>query len=172
MDLNNSAKRRAAFREIARAIVRTDRERRKFGLTVDTGGVVARALEKAFQAGVGMKHAQLHRGSTDTRPTEWLEIPPRPRVALWSICLWSLGTETPSRPEVVAHFVLRNHRWVLQVDGQEISETSTYGDRTVKPLLRLGLLTATGPNLDSLRLTNLARRIWREAVAANPMLAP
>lgn len=172
MDLNNPAKRRAAFREIARAIVRTDRERRKFGLTVDTGGAVARALERAFQAGMAMKHAHAHRGHTDTRPTEWLDIPPRPRIALWSICLWSLGTETPSSPEATAHFVFRNRQWAIHVDSREISEERGYGDRTVKPLVKLGLLAATGPNLDCLGLTDLARRIWRDAVAANPSLLP
>lgn len=44
--------RRSVFKEVARNIVKTDRERRKYRLSTDTGGAIYRAMEWAFRAGV------------------------------------------------------------------------------------------------------------------------
>ena len=48
----SAVQRKAAFTSVGRDILKTDRERRKYGLSVDTGGAIRRALEWAFKAGV------------------------------------------------------------------------------------------------------------------------
>lgn len=45
-------RRKARFREIARGIVAKDRSDRKYGLTIDTTGAIAQALERAYRDGV------------------------------------------------------------------------------------------------------------------------
>lgn len=45
-------RRKAEFREIARDILFKDREARKFRLKVDTGGAIARAMERVYQTGI------------------------------------------------------------------------------------------------------------------------
>ena len=44
--------RKALFREIAREIVAKDRYNRKYGLSVDTAGAIANALERAYREGI------------------------------------------------------------------------------------------------------------------------
>jgi len=41
----------AGHREIARAILTKDRSHRKLGLTVDTAGAIARAIDRAYRQG-------------------------------------------------------------------------------------------------------------------------
>jgi len=43
--------RKARFREIAREIVAKDRYNRKYGLSADTAGALANALERAYREG-------------------------------------------------------------------------------------------------------------------------
>lgn len=45
--------RKSVFKEVARNIVKTDRERRKCRLSTDTGGAIYRAMEWASRAGAG-----------------------------------------------------------------------------------------------------------------------
>lgn len=178
MSLADPTARRLMFRETARHIVRTDRERRKYGLTVDTAGAIARALEQAFKAGAKLGDTALEprdgSKSGGKQPQQWLELPPRPRAALWTICLWSLGSGTPPIPECPISIRLQSNRWAIKVDTGSDREplTSDYGDRTIKPLIKLGLLEAIGDQTTSLRLTNLARTIWRRAVVKDRMFVP
>jgi hypothetical protein len=87
--------RKARFRELARDIAAKDRHNRRYGLAVDTAGAIARALERAYRE--GFEEAQTERRAA--RPStadsegalEWALIPPRPRAAFWSICLFILG---------------------------------------------------------------------------------
>lgn len=86
MSLADPTARRTMFRETAQDIVRTDRERRKYGVTVDTAGAIARALEQAFKAGAKAGDAAIEpRGGSESggrQPQAWLELPPRSRAAL------------------------------------------------------------------------------------------
>lgn len=178
MSFGDLTARRSMFREVARHIVKTDRESRKYGVTVDTAGAIARALEQAFKAGAKAGVAALEpRGSSNSRarqPQEWLELPPRPRAALWTICLWSLGSDTPPTSELPVSIRRQSNRWAINVETGPGHDplTTDYGDRTIRPLVKLDLLEVTDEQGRSLRLTDLARRIWQRAVAKNPMLLP
>src|SRR4051812_12768297 len=142
------AYRKVRFREMAREIVAKDRHDRRYGQTVDTAGAIARALERVYRQ--GFEDAQADHPTAklkvvpDAGPFEWAMIPPRPRTAFWSICLFCLGRG--DRPDDGGY------------RGPEITERGTpgwrlvafsdrdikiIGENTLKPLLRLGLLALT-----------------------------
>jgi hypothetical protein len=86
--------RKANFREEARGIVAKDRYDRKYGHAVDTAGAIARALERAYKQGFADAqddHVRPTREVSDGGPLEWVLIPPRPRNAFWSCCLFMFG---------------------------------------------------------------------------------
>ena len=87
--------RKARFREAAREIVAKDRHDRKYGFPVDTAGAVARAMERAYRQGfVDAQGEQSMLAADDVQsgePIDWALIPPRPRTAFWTICLFILG---------------------------------------------------------------------------------
>lgn len=89
--------RKIRFREAARDIVAKDRYDRKYGMAVDTAGAIARALEKAYLQGFVdaqlpvPEAAPVGAASDPTGPLDWVMIPPRPRSAFWTICLFTLG---------------------------------------------------------------------------------
>lgn len=93
------AVRSARFREIAREILWKDRDHRKYGRAVDTGGAIARALERAYREGFAAAFGTESESDAMTLAAappgvvEWGLIPPRPRTAFWSICLYVLGRE-------------------------------------------------------------------------------
>ncbi|WP_287235984.1 hypothetical protein [Mesorhizobium sp.] len=93
--------RKARFRKMARDIVAKDRHDRKYGMAVDTAGAIARALEKAYRQGfednrVG-RPSQSQEPAAQDGPLDWALIPPRPRNAFWSICLFTLGMASRHR---------------------------------------------------------------------------
>ena len=94
--LRPDPRRKARFREIARGIVAKDRYNRKYGIAVDTAGAIAQALERAYRDGVRDDPAAAVQApeQDDAGPLEWALIPPRPRDAFWSICLYTLGRDT------------------------------------------------------------------------------
>ena len=105
--------RTAAFREAARTIVFKDRDDRRAGLSVDTAGAIARALERAYVQGFTDAHAPASptlalpetaaaAAGDAVGPVEWVLIPPRPRDAFWTICLSALGRDTAAMPEGAA----------------------------------------------------------------------
>src|SRR5208283_5951357 len=86
--------RKANFREEARGIVAKDRYDRKYGHAVDTAGAIARALERAYKQGFADAqddHVRPTPEVSDGGPLEWVLIPPRPRNAFWSCCLFMFG---------------------------------------------------------------------------------
>jgi hypothetical protein len=88
--------RKARFREAARDIVAKDRYDRKYGRAVDTGGAIARALERAYRQGFEEARSEQpakREVALDDDAVEWALIPPRPRSAFWTICLFALGQE-------------------------------------------------------------------------------
>ena len=143
--------RTAAFREAARDIVHKDRYDRRAGMSVDTAGAIARALERAYVQ--GFLDAQEPPSATvgsppvattaeSDKPIEWILIPPRPRDAFWTICLFALGRETPITEKASGHLVVvqtpsgRPGWKLVSRDGLE----KPFGHATILPLLRLGLL--------------------------------
>lgn len=144
--------RAAAFREAARAIVGKDRYDRRAGLTVDTAGVIARALERAYAQGYADAQASApsylaaDAGAADNTgggPVEWVLIPPRPRAAFWSICLFILGRDAAAEPDGVGHLhptMTPSGRPGWQLVTRHGREDKLLGHVTLLPLVRLGLL--------------------------------
>lgn len=163
--------RKAEFRERARDIVQTDREKRKWGMPVDTAGAIARAMEKAYQRG----RKEEREGEPEYEPTddsyiEWLLIPPRPRMAFWSICLNLLGQEPQFRTpeggiELMRDSRNRRYRWVLMSNWDEegpYTQHNMWGPKTIKPLIARGLLAETDETRAVLTEKGIAS--WREAL--------
>jgi hypothetical protein len=167
--------RTAAFRETARDIVHKDRYDRRAGISVDTAGAIARALERAYVQGF-IDAQQPSTAATDDVPAadrassgqsvEWILIPPRPRDAFWTICLFSLGRETPVTEDASGHLVAvqtpsGRPGWLLvSRDGLE----KPFGHATILPLIRLGLLDPEYEPDRRLVISALGRATWQRFV--------
>lgn len=156
-------RRKARFREIARAIVAKDRSDRKYGFTVDTAGAVAQALERAYRDGVrdGPAAPVAVSEQSDTGPVEWALIPPRPRDAFWSICLSILGGDaSQSREGHLAPAITERGTpgWAIVTACH--APDRVIGDRSVVPLVRLGLLEQSSDTPERLFLTGRGQETW------------
>lgn len=156
-------RRKARFREIARGIVAKDRYNRKYGLAVDTAGAIARALERAWRDGVGADPTNPRSAveQPGTGPMEWVLIPPRPRTAFWSICLFTLGRGT--EPALGGHLALTMTErgmagWELVVPGRAIDKA--IGDKAIAPLLRLFLLEPMPDEPKCLVVSECGKKTW------------
>jgi hypothetical protein len=138
--------RKASFREEARGIVAKDRYDRKYGHAVDTAGAIARALERAYKQGFADAqddHVQRAPEVSDEGPLEWTLIPPRPRSAFWSCCLFVFGRHGDQprgghlEPDITERGTVG---WRLVVAG--FAPDKVIGASSIKPLIRLGLLEA------------------------------
>lgn len=165
--------RTAAFREAARAIVFKDRGDRRSGLAVDTAGAIARAMERAYAEGYAdtqrstpVKEGSLARPGSDTaradQPIDWVLIPPRPRQAFWTICLFILGREPVAG--IAAAGCLVTAETERGTPGWRLTECNgfekPFGHSTILPLLRLGLLAATHGPTPCLVLSVLGHATW------------
>lgn len=148
--------RTAAFREAARAIVFKDRGDRRAGLSVDTAGAIARTLERAYAQGFADAQAPTPppeaapsadaAGAGATGPVEWVLIPPRPRDAFWTICLFVLGRDPAAMLDGTGHLypaMTPSGRPGWQLVTHTDREDKPFGQTTLLPLVRLGLLDAT-----------------------------
>ncbi len=167
-EMADPALRKAAFREIARLIVWEDRHKRKYGQKVDMAGNISRALEQAFRT--GLQTAQQRQKISETpRQLEWLEIPPRPRGALWAICTTLIGRSPREEQQgclVAAINPRRPHLavWRLEINGPHQSAIDrTYGDATIRPLIRRDLLTP-GKADGTFEISALARTLWAKYI--------
>ena len=158
--------RKARFREAARAIVAKDRHDRKYGFPVDTAGAVARAMERAYREGFADAQGELPMPSPgDAQPDEaidWALIPPRPRSTFWTICLFILGKG--ERTEGAGHLVPAptergTQGWRLICVGGTL-EHKSFGDRTIAPLVRLGLLELADRGPERLLISVRGRATW------------
>lgn len=170
------AKRAAEFRERARQIVRKDRGDRKLGLTVDTAGAIARALADAYARGF----AEASSGSavfSSKLPSEdqadiveWMLIPPRPRSAFWTACLFILGDDDEAGPRDAANTLgyLATATTARTTPGWQVVGRQGYvhhwviADRSVRPMVRLGLIEAHGTAPNRLVITAKGEGTWRE----------
>ncbi len=162
----NDPRRKARFREIARGIVAKDRYNRKYGIAVDTAGAIAQALERAWREGVsGVGYDPVIPlptvGHPDTEAMEWALIPPRPRAAFWSICLATLprGDEQARDGHLTPAITERGTAgWELVVPGRAIDKA--IGDKTIAPLLRLGLIEPAQNNTACLVVSRRGKETW------------
>jgi len=164
--------RSATFRDAGRDIVRKDRDERKAGRSVDTAGAIARALERAYR--LGFDDAQ---HGTPVRmvpppgaPMAWDLIPRRPRSAFYGLCLRTLSLG--SRPETSARLVPATTErrgtpgWRLVVGDTPEGHGSVHAERTIRILVRHGLLETAGDGSGHLVLSARGRATWWVAVEA------
>lgn len=158
--------RKIRFREAARDIVAKDRYDRKYGRAVDTAGAIARAMERAYRQGFG--DAQSERPAPPSKPLaveaalEWVLIPPRPRSAFWTVCRFALGRQ--GEPECGGHLVLMitergTQGWQLFLSNGDSRDA--FGERTIAPLARLGLLEPAREGLERLLISDRGKATWQ-----------
>jgi hypothetical protein len=163
--------RKIRFREAAREIVAKDRYNRKYGYAVDTAGAIARAMERAYRQGFADAHSKAPAplgtvAETTDGAIEWALIPPRPRTAFWSICLFALGRE--GRPATGARLIPAmtdrgTPGWRLVVPDRPDWDKQI-GEKTVTPLVRLGLLETADGEPRQLRLSVCGKATWQRFV--------
>lgn len=159
--------RKARFREEARGIVYKDRYDRRYRRSVDTAGAIARALERAWREGFAAAQRDNAIPSTSTTaddgPIAWHLIPPRPRTAFWTICLWFIGKNSThiDRGSMLIPGVTPRGTpgWTL-VRDPACTDHDTIADRTIQPLIRLGLLEMSPAAERRLLVTPRGRRTW------------
>ena len=158
--------RKARFREAAREIVAKDRHDRKYGFPVDTAGAVARAMERAYRQGFADAQDEPPMPVVgDVQPGEainWALIPPRPRSAFWTICLFVLGKG--ERTQGAGHLVPAttgrgSAGWRLILPSGNF-EKDPLGERTIVPLVRLGLLELADEGPERLLVSACGRATW------------
>ncbi len=158
--------RKARFREAAREIVAKDRYNRKYGFAVDTAGAVASAMERAYRQGFADAQGEPAMPAvSDVQPAEaidWASIPPRPRTAFWTICLFILGKG--ERTDGTGHLVPATTErgaagWRLILPSGNF-EKKPLGERTIVPLVRLSLLELAGDAPERLLVSACGRATW------------
>ncbi len=156
--------RKANFREEARGIVAKDRYDRKYGHAVDTAGAIARALERAYKQGFADAQGDHVRPTpelSDGGPLEWVLIPPRPRNAFWSCCLFMFGRHGDQprggylEPDITERGTIG---WRLVVAG--IEPDKAIGASSIQPLVRLGLLEGDPAEPHRLTVSARGRSTW------------
>lgn len=156
--------RKAKFREEARDIVAKDRHDRKYGRVVDTAGAIARALERAYKQGFADaqdRHATAPPATPADGPLEWGLIPPRPRAAFWSCCLFIFGRrgDQPRRGCLEREITERGTAgWRLAVAG--FGRDKVMGAKTIQPLIKLGLLETDPAAPQCLVVSDRGRLTW------------
>jgi hypothetical protein len=158
--------RKVRFREAAREIVAKDRHDRNYGFAVDTAGAVARALERAYREGFAdAQSGPPVQSAGEARPEEaldWALIPPRPRSAFWTICLFILGKG--ERTDGAGHLAPATTErgtagWRLILPGRSF-EKKPFGEMTLLPLIRLGLLELADASPERLLVSARGRATW------------
>jgi hypothetical protein len=163
--------RKIRYREAAREIVAKDRYDRKNGFAVDTAGAIARALERAYRQGLedarSDRPVQVPKFDDADGPVEWVLIPPRPRSAFWSICLFVLGKDgQPKHSGYLVPTITERGTpgWQLIVPAG-YSDKNPIGERTIMPLIRLGLLELAAGQPERLLISDRGAATWRRFLA-------
>ena len=156
--------RKARFREEARGIVFKDRDHRKYGPAVDTAGAIARALERAYREGFAAADGPAPKASVQLQPDgplDWALIPPRPRSAFWSCCLFTFGRRGDKlrvghlEPAVTER---GTRGWRLVLDNLDLRQV--IGAKSIAPLVRLGLLEPDPAAPEHLIVSARGRATW------------
>jgi hypothetical protein len=184
LHLRDSALRKAEFRERASEIVAKDRDSRRFGRSVDTGGAIARALEQAYRLGVAhaaAPHAEapqhsLSQAAPDA-PVAWHTIPSRSRSIFdriarfeWIVVLTPNADPWAAQPD----------RWSCYWDWGEnhgradrIELADSFSVTTLAPIVRLGLMEVRMfEGKTFLDVTAKGKATWRAAVEAGHVHRP
>ena len=104
----------------------------------------------------------MHEQPDTTGPLEWAMIPPRPRDAFWSICLFFLGREADDTRNGYLEPALTERGtpgWAMVVPGR--NREKVIGDRTIGPLVRLGLLVRSSDGPVRILVTERGQDTWR-----------
>ncbi len=162
--------RKARFREEARGIVFKDRDHRKYGRAVDTAGAIARALERAYREGFAAADGPAPKAPVQPRPDgplDWALIPPRPRSAFWSCCLFTFGRRGDKlraahlEPAVTER---GTRGWHLVVDNLDLKKV--VGAESIALLVMLGLLEPDPAAQGHLMVSVRGRSTWDEFLQA------
>ena len=157
--------RKVRFRETARTIVFKDRRDRKYGLSVDTAGAIARALEQSYRQGFAEAQSEVSdqhdRIEVPDGPVEWVAIPPRPRHAFWGICISAVGWgQQQSLGHLIPAVTERGTPgWQLVLPERENAKESI-GQKTIIPLVRLGLLESVDADITQLVISERGLATW------------
>ena len=170
--LRDSTVREGEFREAARAIVQKDRESRKYGGSVDTGGAIRRAMEQAYKLGLEhgrQPHAVIHAPTPD-EPLAWKSIPPKARNIYLQIL--SLGWIVVLAPRD-GSWLQTKDQWDCYWDrgdkrpaNERIEFAASFSVSTLAPLIKLGLMIER--KFESkvfLEQTAKGKATWQHAIA-------
>jgi hypothetical protein len=158
--------RKVRFREAARDIFAKDRYDRKYGRAVDTAGAIARAMDRAYRQ--GFEDAQSERPVPSRKPADagesldWVLIPPRPRSAFWTFCLFALGRG--EEQERSGHLIPTTTErgtpgWQLVLSDGRFDKT--IGEKTILPLVRLGLLEIADDGPERVLISDRGKATWK-----------
>lgn len=145
------------FRAWAREITQTDKEARRYGRSTDLNGQIARLLERAYQrgfedaqTGADTVARQVSTNPYDPEPLPRSLIGTKIDGAFYGIGIRKFGSRSSSRehePRMVAYvqdigissFSRTVPDWrLLKPDGS--FEDQSYSDRTIRQMVKLGLL--------------------------------
>lgn len=167
--------RAAKFRETGRSILRKDRDIRKFGLTTDTAKAIAQALERAYQEGhaAALSPADKIISKPKHEAIDWILIPPRPRSAFWTCCLFTYGDNTTGLRERQSWLqsietITGRNKWRFTT-AEPNPLVSQFGNTTIQPLIRLGLLEEQTKPFPRLVISKKGRETWMKYLAAGNM---
>ena len=93
---------------------------------------------------------------------DWVAVPPRPRGAFWTICLFALGRddwEVCSANLVQATTERFTDGWQLRASDGRFEKP--FGERTIIPLIRLGLLALASDAPERLIVSDRGEATWR-----------
>ena len=95
---------------------------------------------------------------------KWAMIPPRPRNAFWSICLFIYGQKADDKREgyLVPDLTKKaTPGWRLVIPSWNNHRDKTIGQKTITPLVKLGLLKESTGDADHLVVSKLGEDTWR-----------
>lgn len=166
--------RTATFRETGRSILGDDRHARKYKLTTDTAKAIAQALERAYQKGYADALSPQDIKPSTPNPAgnaiEWILIPPRPRSAFWTCCLFTYGDNTTGLRERqswlrIIQTPTGKSRWRFTT-AEPNPFIEHFGNLTIQPLIRLGLLEEQTEPFPRLIISEKGHKTWLKYLAA------
>lgn len=172
-ELRNAAVRKGEFRETARDIVWRDRQSKRGGSAVDTGGAITRAMEQAYK--LGLEHGRNQQPESNDAlldpdaPLPWNSIPPRSRDIFerilsmgWVVAL-NKGDGTWQRPR---------DQWNCYWDhsnrkngSAKLEFAESFSATTLAPVIKLGLMEKkSGGGHVFLLPTEKGKATWQRAI--------
>jgi hypothetical protein len=153
--------RKVRFREAARAIVAKDRYNRKYGRAIVAGQAMERACRQGFETAQSERPIPSSKTPDAEDALDWVLIPPRPRSAFWTVCRFMLGRDDEQERDghlvpVITGRGTPGWQLVMSDGGFE----KAIGEKTIVPLVRLGLLESASDGSKQLLISNRGRATW------------